>query len=131
MMGTMSEMKLFEDKVQVAFLMDFYAGLLSEKTQEILQLSMNEDMSLSEIATLKGISRQAVHDSIRRGEESLLRYERELGLAAKALRSRKLIAELRAQLVRQADTDPGLTMSANLALEKLSDLFWKESGTES
>ena len=96
----MSEITLFEDKYQVAFLMDFYGALLSEKTQEIMLLSLDEDMSLGEIASLKGISRQAVHDSIKRGEESLLRYESELKLASKALLGRELLARIKSEARR-------------------------------
>lgn len=101
----MSETSLFQDKYQIAFLMDFYGALLSERTQEIMLLSLDEDMSLGEIATLKKISRQAVHDSIKRGEENLIRYESVLHLARKALAGRELIGELRDLLPQDVEDE--------------------------
>ena len=66
-----------------AFLFDFYAPLLTERQRTALILFYEEDLTLSEIAELNGASRQAAHDAIRRGEELLLYYESELGLAAR------------------------------------------------
>ena len=41
------------------------------------------DLSLSEIADEQGITRQGVHDLIRRCDRTLLGYEEKLGLIAK------------------------------------------------
>lgn len=94
----MSEGRLFEDKVRIAILMDFYGSLLAEKTQDIMYLSLDEDMSLAEIAEIKEISRQAVHDSIKRGEEHLSRYESALGFAKKTLKTRELVTTMRTKI---------------------------------
>lgn len=119
----MSEITLFEDKYQVSFLMDFYGTLLSKRTQDIMLLSLDEDMSLGEIAMQKGISRQAVHDSIKRGEESLLKYESELKLASKALKSRELIKQIRDKAQDFTVTDAALALDFDELLEKLYGLF--------
>lgn len=103
--------------------MDFYGALLSEKTQEIMLLSLNEDMSLGEIASLKGISRQAVHDSIKRGEESLLRYESELKLASKALEGRELITRIKSEAKRLHDTDAASSETFDRLLDQLYGLL--------
>ncbi len=103
--------------------MDFYGALLSEKTQEIMLLSLNEDMSLGEIASLKGISRQAVHDSIKRGEESLLRYESELKLASKALEGRELITRIKSEAKRLHDTDAASAETFDRLLDQLYGLL--------
>ena len=63
-------------------LLDIYGELLTEKQRDMLELYYNDDLSLAEIAEYYGISRQGVHDSIKRGEESLNEYERVLGLRA-------------------------------------------------
>ena len=47
-------------------LFDFYGELLTEKQREYFDLHYNEDLSLAEIASLSGVSRQAVWDNIRR-----------------------------------------------------------------
>lgn len=61
-------------------LLDIYGELLTDKQRDMLELYYNDDLSLAEIAEQYEISRQGVHDSIRRGEEALEEYERVLGL---------------------------------------------------
>ncbi len=61
-------------------LLDIYGELLTEKQRDMLELYYNDDLSLAEIAEHYEISRQGVHDSIKRGEEALAEYERVLGL---------------------------------------------------
>ena len=63
-------------------LLDIYGELLTDKQRDMLELYYNDDLSLAEIAEHYEISRQGVHDSIRRGEEALEEYERVLGLKA-------------------------------------------------
>ncbi|MBR4555426.1 MAG: putative DNA-binding protein [Ruminococcus sp.] len=63
-------------------LLDIYGQLLTEKQRDMLELYYNDDLSLSEIAEHYEISRQGVHDSIKRGEETLEEYEKILGLKA-------------------------------------------------
>ncbi len=69
-----------EKRLRVGWLMDFYGPLLTEHRQKLLRLYCDEDMSLAEIAEQEGISRQAVHDALRRGQKQLDEYERVLGL---------------------------------------------------
>ena len=75
-------------------LLDCYGGLLTERQRDLLDGYYNEDLSLAELASPSGISRQAVHDSIRRGERQLLTYEEQLGLAAKLKSCRALFEEI-------------------------------------
>ena len=63
-------------------LLDLYGELLTDKQRDMLELYYNDDLSLAEIAEHYEISRQGVHDSIKRGEETLNEYERVLGLKA-------------------------------------------------
>ncbi|NLZ70642.1 MAG: hypothetical protein GX907_04840 [Clostridiaceae bacterium] len=60
-------------------LMDLYGSMLTDHTRELLQLYTDEDLTISEIAALHGISRQAVYDRINRGAEQLSAYEANLG----------------------------------------------------
>lgn len=57
-----------------------YQALLTEKQREMLRLFYEEDFSLSEIADHYHISRQGVHDNIKRGEQALEAYEMALAL---------------------------------------------------
>ena len=61
-------------------LIDLYGGLLTEKQLDIMDLYYNDDLSLGEIADHYDISRQGVHDAIKRGDEALTEYEQRLGL---------------------------------------------------
>ena len=61
-------------------LLDIYGELLTDKQRDMLELYYNDDLSLAEIAEHYEISRQGVHDSIKRGEDALNEYERVLGL---------------------------------------------------
>jgi predicted DNA-binding protein YlxM (UPF0122 family) len=68
-----------KDLERIALLFDFYGPLLTERQQELLQAYYLEDLSLAEIAESEGVSRQAVHDLIKRSEAALLEYEEKLG----------------------------------------------------
>lgn len=71
------------DNVEVNWLLDYYGGLLTAKQIDVLQMHYSDDLSLSEIAQELDITRQAVHDSIRRGQAQLVAFEEKLGLVAR------------------------------------------------
>ncbi len=62
------------------YLLDFYGGILNERQREVLTLYYDDDLSLAEIAEITNISRQGVHDLIKRGEVKLTDAENALGL---------------------------------------------------
>jgi predicted DNA-binding protein YlxM (UPF0122 family) len=70
---------------EIAYMLDFYGGLLTEKQRDIMSFHYEEDMSLSEICEIYSISRQAVHDIIKRSEKILFDYEEELRLVKRHL----------------------------------------------
>ncbi|MDI3298228.1 MAG: YlxM family DNA-binding protein [Bacillota bacterium] len=69
-----------EQTVRVALLRDLYGALLTPGQRRVLELAFDGDLSLAEAAELLGVSRQAVHDQIRRAIGQLEGYERALGL---------------------------------------------------
>jgi len=69
--------------LELALLLDFYGGLLTEKQWAYMELYYNEDFSLAEIARINGITPQGVRDAIRRGEHTLREVERKTGLIAR------------------------------------------------
>ncbi|MCR4400010.1 MAG: YlxM family DNA-binding protein [Syntrophomonadaceae bacterium] len=84
---------MLEKVERMSWLMDFYGPLLTERQQRILQLHYDHDWSLAEIAAELGVSRQAVHDVLRRSEKALEAYEERLGLLEKFRRDRSLIRQ--------------------------------------
>lgn len=74
---------MFEKNLQIGYLLDFYGDILSERKRSVMDMYYNEDLSLAEIATEIGISRQGVRDIIKKSEEELFFYEQKLGLAKK------------------------------------------------
>ncbi|MEW5761763.1 MAG: YlxM family DNA-binding protein [Bacillota bacterium] len=65
---------------RVNLLYDFYGPLLTERQRRIMELHYQHDFSLGEIAAECGVTRQAVHDILRRAEAALEGYEEKLGL---------------------------------------------------
>lgn len=59
---------------------DFYGELLTKHQQALYEAAVCLDMSLSEIAEEYGISRQGVHDVLKRCDKQLLAYENKLHL---------------------------------------------------
>ncbi|UFJ42082.1 putative DNA-binding protein [Brevibacillus humidisoli] len=74
---------MLEKTNQVNLLFDFYAALLKGKQREYLELYYLDDLSLSEIAEMYEVSRQAVYDHIKRAEKQLFEYEQKLQLASR------------------------------------------------
>jgi predicted DNA-binding protein YlxM (UPF0122 family) len=75
-------------------LFERYGALLTDHQREVLDLHLNSDWSLAEIANHGGTSRAAVHDLIRRSTQSLEDYESRLGLLAESDRRRRAIESL-------------------------------------
>lgn len=69
-----------DKKIEVSLLLDFYGELLKPGVRETVDLYCNDDLSLAEVADQCGITRQGVHDSIKRGEAQLYAFEKKLGL---------------------------------------------------
>ena len=77
-----------------ALLYDFYGELLTEHQRSVYEDAIYNDMSLSEIAEEYGISRQGVHDLIRRCDKILAGYEEKLHLVEKFTEAKDKIAQL-------------------------------------
>ena len=69
-----------EKIVEQGLLYDFYGELLTEHQRKIYEDAIYNDLSLSEIAEMQGISRQGVHDLIKRCNRILEDYESKLHL---------------------------------------------------
>ena len=77
------ELSAAENKTTMSMLFDYYGQLLNDRQNEIFRLYFEEDYSLSEIAAEFSISRQGVHDALKKAEASLVLFEEKLKLIAK------------------------------------------------
>lgn len=75
-------------------LYDFYGELLTERQQQVYEDVVLEDLSLSEVAADLGISRQGVHDMIRRCDKALEEYESKLHLVHRFLTIRTQVQKI-------------------------------------
>ncbi len=87
-----------EKIVLQTLLYDVYGDLLTEHQKKIYERAVFDDMSLSEIADEAGISRQGVHDLIRRCNTLLEEYEKKLHLVEKFLAARELLDQVQKEL---------------------------------
>ncbi len=83
-----------EKIVEQGLLYDFYGELLTKHQQSIYEDVVFNDLSLSEIADEQGITRQGVHDLIKRCDRTLLGYEEKLGLIAKFQKTKEKVTEI-------------------------------------
>lgn len=84
-----------EKFVEQTLLYDFYGELLTERQQQVYESVVLEDYSLSEVAEDLGISRQGVHDMIKRCNHTLEEYESRLNLVEKFLCIRKQVQKIK------------------------------------
>lgn len=85
-----------EKIVEQGLLYDFYGELLTEHQRRIYEDVVFNDMSLSEIAEEQGISRQGVHDLIRRCDKALMGYESRLHLIEKFEKVKQTVVQIEA-----------------------------------
>ena len=114
------------DFTRIPFLLDFYGGLLSERSYSAMDMHFNEDRSLAEIGEQLGISRQAVSDLISRTKDKLESYELALGLAERFLSQRDQLTEIRSQ-VTGIDLDT-LAQEDKETLAKIDDALTRMIG---
>ena len=67
-------------KLDECLLLDFYGNLLTDKMRNATELYLDDDLTFAEIADTLNISRQGVHDTVRRALKQLHEYEDKLGL---------------------------------------------------
>ena len=92
----------FNNRIRFGSLYEMYGSLLTKKQQRCLELYFYEDYSLAEIADEMQVSRQAVHDLLKRVEQALEQYEKMLGFLKRTETSRRLLDEAQRLLEEMA-----------------------------
>ncbi len=83
-----------EKIVEQGFLYDFYGELLTEHQKKIYEDVVYNDYSLTEIARENGLSRQGVHDLVRRCNHILLEYENKLHLVERFMKVKENVSQI-------------------------------------
>jgi hypothetical protein len=101
-------------------LYDFYGALLSDSQNEVMALYHEDNLSLSEIAAELGMTRQAVHYTLKKAEKALSAYENKLGLLASYMDDQKTMEQAAAILDKEEITDSDRAELMEL-IRKLAD----------
>ena len=113
-------LKSMEKKVEISILCQIYGKLLTEKQYEFIDDYYNNDLSLSEIAENNNITRQAVRDVIKKGENKLFEFEEKLLIMKKTRNQEKQIQEIIEELNKITDS------SSDKKIEKILNNVRKE-----
>lgn len=113
---------MFNKDMHISLLLDFYGDILSERKRQAVSLYYNDDLSLSEIAEITGISRQGVRDSIKKSEAELTELEEKLGLAKRFEELKAEIAQITSSLSELSERDKNANAEINEIVERLSSL---------
>ena len=118
-----------EQKVEQAYLYDFYGELLNKRQQSIYEDFIFQDFSFSEIAENEGISRQGAYDMVKRCTNILEGYESKLHLVQKFLDTKKRVEKIQtlteAYLLNKEETHPketGETEQINQILDQINQI---------
>ena len=111
------------DALEMALLLDYYGGMLTDKQRDCFDMRYNQDLSLGEIAETMGVSRQAVNDNLSRTEALLRRMEENIGCVKRYKLARRAVEEIRAAAtVLDASSDPTVQTAMRQILAAVSRL---------
>lgn len=115
--------------LKINILLDFYGDFLTKKQKDVALAYYNEDFSLAEIATNFGVTRQSIHDCLKKSQIQLLEMENKLKLVSKFEFITKQINFIKEELNKMkndSDTQNALynekIKNINLELDKILDL---------
>ena len=91
--------------VKKALLYDFYGELLTDHQKSIYADYILNDIGISEIAVERKISRQGVHELVKRCDKLLQDYEDKLHLVDKFLKAKTLVSEINQLAARFDETE--------------------------
>lgn len=108
-----------EKIIERNLLFDFYGDLLTKRQRDIYQDAVYGDLSLSELADDYGISRQGIHDQIKRCDKALEEYESKLHLISRFEKIKQYSNMLRKEAEKSEDEK--LKKSINELLTKINE----------
>jgi len=113
--------------LEQSLLYDFYGELLTEHQKMIYEDFVLNDLSLSEIADVQGITRQGVHDLVKRCNKILKDYEEKLHLVERFLSAKKKIGNINELItVFKKENNTDILNEAINKIEKISNELLEE-----
>lgn len=123
MQDTVSGDSKLDELIYLSMLYDFYGELLTDHKKQVFEDYILNDLSLSEIAEHLNISRQGVHDIVKRCTQELKDYEEKLSLLKKFTRIKHMLCDIK-------DLCSKITESGDISklheIETLADDILKE-----
>lgn len=113
---------MLDKTLRMILLFDFYGTLLTDKQQLAIEMHYLNDLSLAEIGDELGVTRQAVHDILKRAEQVLAEYEEKLKFAAKQQREQQTIQHIY-ELIHELPEEMQQVPQIRLALQELNCLL--------
>lgn len=115
--------------LRMSMLLDAYGNLLTEKQRQFMRLHYEQDLSFGEIANDYGVSRQAIHDSVKHAERILENLEQKLSLVNQAvgLDERRETAETILDL-KQKIQQQGIIYNSSWILRELTEVVERLMG---
>ena len=80
-----------EERVQIAILSKYYGKLLTDRQQAIMEMYVDNNLSLAEVSMELGISRQAVKDALDNSMQTLKQTEEKLKLIERDNKIKQII----------------------------------------
>lgn len=110
-----------EKILEQTLLYDFYGELLTPHQKQVYEDVVLNDYSLSEVADQLGISRQGVHDMVKRCHKLLTGYEEKLHLVERFVNLREQVRQIQKFAEGQAD-NPVMKEIEKISIEILEEL---------
>ncbi len=110
-----------EEILRQALLYDFYGELLTGHQKRVYEEVVLNDYSFSEVAEDLGISRQGVHDMIKRCNKLLTGYEEKLHLVEKFVHLREQVGQVK-ELAEKEEKNPAMQEITSLCATILEEL---------
>ena len=110
-----------DKNIKISILCQIYGKLLTEKQYQVLDDYYNNDLSLSEIAENLNITRQAVRDNIKKGENKLFELEEKLSFMDRMLKQDKKIQQILGELckIQEGSSDKKIEKILNNVTKEL------------
>ncbi len=120
---------MISQTLKITMLYDFYGALLTERQQQCVELHYLNDWSLAEIAEEFNVSRQAIHDILKRSVQTMEEFESKLELVRRHDNEQVALSEISELVTRAIQESNSKYQSLNLAGAKISELLSLKGGT--